>query len=70
VSISTSCDRKSDSTSNICCLVYHIPYFVVTYGKLVKYSWQGVEQINDDIKQIHQSKTNKYDAATIDAFLF
>ena len=48
------------------CLVYHIPYFVVTYGKLVNHSGQGVEQINDDIKQIHQSKTNKYDA-TIDA---
>jgi hypothetical protein len=27
---------------------------------------QGVEKINDDIKKIHQSKTNNYDA-TIDA---
>ena len=26
------------------CLVYHIPYFVVTYGKLVNYSGQGVEK--------------------------
>jgi hypothetical protein len=33
------------------CLVYHIPYFVVTYGKLVNYSGQGIEKINDDIKK-------------------
>ena len=47
-------------------IVHHIPYFVVTYRKLVNYSGQGVEKINDDIKQIHQSKTNNHDA-TIDA---
>jgi hypothetical protein len=36
------------------------------YGKLVNYSGQGVEKINDDIQKIQQSKTNNYDA-TIDA---
>ena len=41
------------------CLVYHIPYFVVTYGKLVNHSGQGVEKINDDIKKfINQKQTN------------
>jgi hypothetical protein len=35
-------------------------------GKLVNNSGQGVEKINDDIKKIHQSETNNYDA-TIDA---
>ena len=42
------------------------PNTLIQYGKLVNYSWQGVEKINDDIKKIHQSKTNKYDA-TIEA---
>ena len=48
------------------CLVYHVPYFTQKYGKLVNFSGQGVEKINDDIKKIHHSKTNKWDA-TLDA---
>jgi len=52
----------STVTPYIHCLTYHVPFFVVRYGKLVKFSGQGVEKINDDIKRIHQSKSNKYDA--------
>ena len=48
------------------CLVYHVPYFTKTYGKLIRFSGQGVEKINDDVKKIHHSKTNKWDA-TLDA---
>jgi len=47
-------------------LAYHVVFFLNRFGKLVNYSGQGVEKINDDIKKIHQSKTNKYDA-TVDA---
>jgi hypothetical protein len=32
----------------------------------LRFSGQGVEKINDDIKQNHHSKTNKWDA-TVDA---
>ena len=42
------------------------PNTLIQYGKLVNNSGQGVEKINDDIKKIHQSETNNYDA-TIDA---
>ena len=48
------------------CLVYHVPFFTKKYGKLVRFSGQGVEKINDDVKKIHHSKTNKWDA-TLDA---
>jgi len=48
------------------CLAYHVPFFLNRFGKLVNYSGQGVEKINDDIKKIHQSKTNKYDATVDD----
>ncbi|CAC5386757.1 unnamed protein product [Mytilus coruscus] len=44
------------------CLVYHAPILTQKYGRLVKFSGQGVEKINDDIKTIHHSKTNKWDA--------
>jgi hypothetical protein len=36
------------------------------YGRLLRFSGQGVEKINDDIKIIDHSKTNKWDA-TVDA---
>jgi hypothetical protein len=49
------------------CLVYHyVPFFTKKYGKLIRFSGQGVEKINDDIKIIHHSKTNKWDV-TVDA---
>jgi hypothetical protein len=41
------------------CLVYHVPFFTKTYGKLLRFSGQGVEKINDDIKKIIiQKQTN------------
>jgi hypothetical protein len=33
------------------CLVYHVPLFTKKYGKLLRFSGQGVEKINDDIKR-------------------
>ena len=33
------------------CLVYHVPFFTKTYGKLLRFSGQGVENINDDINK-------------------
>jgi tRNA/tmRNA/rRNA uracil-C5-methylase (TrmA/RlmC/RlmD family) len=47
------------------CLVYHVLFFTKKYGKLLRFSGQGVEKINDDIKKNHHSKTNKWDA-TVD----
>ena len=41
------------------CLVYHVPFFTKKYGKLLRFSGQGVEKINDDInKFIIQKQTN------------
>ena len=41
----------------------HVPFFTKKYGKLLRFSVQGVEKINYDIKKtIHHSKTNKWDA--------
>jgi hypothetical protein len=41
------------------CLVYHVPFFTKKYGKLLRFSGQGVEKINDDIKKIIiQKQTN------------
>ena len=34
------------------CLAYHVPFFTKKYGKLLSFSGQGVERINDDIKKI------------------
>ena len=53
-------------TSYMHCLVYHVPFFTKKYGKLLRFSGQGVEKINDDIKKNIHSKTNKWDA-TVDA---
>jgi hypothetical protein len=50
----------------ICFRLQLDPNTLIQYGKLVNNSGQRVEKINDDIKKIHQSKTNNYDA-TIDA---
>ena len=44
----------------------YVPFFTKKYGKLLRFSGQGVEKINDDINKIHHSKTNKWDA-TVDA---
>lgn len=66
--LSLGCNRTgyNNITPYIHVLVYHIPWFVKTYGKLSKFSGQGVEKINDQVKMIHQKKTNKIDA-TVDA---
>ena len=42
------------------CFVYHVPFFTKKYGKLLSFSGQGVEKINDDIKKkiIIQKQTN------------
>jgi hypothetical protein len=47
-------------------LAYHVPFFTKKYGKLLRFSGQGVEKINDDIKKMIHSKTNKWNA-TVDA---
>jgi hypothetical protein len=41
------------------CLVYNVPFFTKKYGKLLRFSGQGVEKINNDIKKfIIQKQTN------------
>jgi hypothetical protein len=51
----------------ICIVLYTMFRFSLKkYGKLLRFSGQGVEKINDDIQKIHHSKTNKWDA-TVDA---
>ena len=47
-------------------LAYHVLFFTKKYGKLLRFSGQGVEKINDDIKKMIHSKTNKWNA-TVDA---
>jgi hypothetical protein len=44
----------------------HVPFFTKKYEKLLRFSGQGVEKINDDITIIHHSKTNKWNV-TVDA---
>jgi hypothetical protein len=44
------------------CLVYHVPFFTKQYGNRLRFSGQGLEKINDDIKRKHHSKRNKWDA--------
>ena len=42
------------------CLVYHVLFFTKKYEKPLRFSGQGVEKINDDIKKKNlHSKTNK-----------
>ena len=41
------------------CLVYHVPFFTKKYGKLLRFSGQGVEKINDDIKKIPSLKNKQ-----------
>lgn len=43
------------------CFLYHIPQFVSKYGKLLPFSGQGTEKMNDEIKLIHQKRSNKQD---------
>jgi hypothetical protein len=47
------------------CLAYHVPFFTKKYGKLLRFSGQGVKKINDGIKKIHHSKTSKRDATAL-----
>jgi hypothetical protein len=54
--------RKSNVTPYMHCLVYHIPYFMSTYGPLKLFTGQGIEKANDDIKKIFHTKCNKFDA--------
>ncbi|CAG2214315.1 unnamed protein product [Mytilus edulis] len=54
---------KKNITPYIHCLLYHVPYFIVNYGSLRKFSGQPTEKVNDDIKAIHHKKTNRYDCA-------
>ena len=42
--LGSMCQGYQNNTPYLHCLVYHIPYCVVTYGKLVNYSGQGVEK--------------------------
>jgi hypothetical protein len=49
--LGSMCQGYQNITLYLHCLVYHIPYVVVTYGKLVNYSGQGVEKIDDDTKK-------------------
>ena len=44
------------------CLVYHVPFFTKQYGNRLRFSGQGLEKINDDIKRKHHSKRNKWEA--------
>ncbi len=50
-------------TPYIHCLLYHVPFFVSTYGNLKQFSGQPTEKVNDSIKLIHHSKTNFQDCA-------
>ena len=43
------------------CLLYHVPEFVGKYGGIRNFTGQGVEKMNDEIKQIHQKRSNKID---------
>ena len=43
------------------CLLYHVPAFVERFGGIGNYSGQGVEKMNDQIKLIHQRRSNKFD---------
>ncbi|CAC5358818.1 unnamed protein product [Mytilus coruscus] len=54
---------QKNITPYIHCLLYHVPYFIVNYGSLRKFSGQPTEKVNGDIKAIHHQKTNRYDCA-------
>ncbi len=43
------------------CLVYHVPVFMSRHGNIGRFSGQALEKLNDDIKRIHQQKTQKWD---------
>jgi hypothetical protein len=40
--------------------MYHIPFFISSFGCIKKFSGQGVEK-NNIIKMIHQRKSSKWD---------
>lgn len=40
--------------------LYHVPHFVGKYGKFVLFRGQGIEKMNDEIKSIHQKRSNKF----------
>ena len=41
------------------CLLYHVPTVISRYGALSTFSGRGIEKLNDEIKLIHQKRTNK-----------
>jgi hypothetical protein len=55
-----SLGRKSfySVTPYMHCLVCHVPFFTKMYGKLLRFSGQGVEKIIDDVNK-NSSFTNK-----------
>jgi hypothetical protein len=50
----------------ICIVLYTMFRFSLKSMENLRFSGQGVEKINDDIKEIHHSKTNKWDATVDD----
>jgi hypothetical protein len=52
-------------TFGVVSLITLVPFFTKKYGTLLRLSGQGIEKINDDIANIHHSKSNKWDA-TVD----
>ena len=57
---------ESATTQSLHCRPYHIPFFLEKLGKLSIYSGQAVEKINDEIKFIHQKRSNKTDTTVED----
>ena len=51
----------SKITPYIHTLMYHVPFFVKTYGCLSRFSCQSVEKNNDIMKTIHFRKSSKVD---------
>ena len=41
------------------CLVYHVPFFTKMYGQLLRFSGQGVEKTNDDIRKNYSFKNKQ-----------
>ncbi|XP_028410462.1 uncharacterized protein LOC114533075 [Dendronephthya gigantea] len=53
---------KKQITPYMHCLVYHVPNFMQKHGGIKKFTGQGVEKKNDDVRKFHLTKSNKWDA--------
>ncbi|XP_074662584.1 uncharacterized protein LOC141915078 [Tubulanus polymorphus] len=53
--------KKANVTPYMHVLLYHVPFLIKEHGPISRYSGQSIEKLNDVVKSINMSKSNRSD---------